>query len=71
MEFDIHKCKSYWVYTRYQRYYSFAQPYHFTKDVTGVTLEASGHWLGTRTGADGTSTKHFWPQSRLHGQQDN
>ena len=32
---------------------------------TDVTLGASGHWLGTRTGAGGTATlteSFFWPQ---------
>ena len=31
-------------------------PYHKLTDVTDVTLGASGLWLGTRTGADGTAT---------------
>ena len=41
-------------------------------DVIDATLGASGLWLGTRTGADGTTTlaKSFFGRSPwLHGQQ--
>ena len=27
-------------------------PFHYLTDMTDVTLGASGHWIGTRTGAD-------------------
>ena len=39
-------------------------PLSLATDVTDATLEASGLWLGTRTGAGVTATltKFFWPQ---------
>ena len=40
-------------------------PLSLATDVTDATLGASGLWLGTRTGADGTATlteSFFWPQ---------
>ena len=37
---------------RYHHYH----PYNFPMDLTNMTPGASGRWLGTRTGAGGTTT---------------
>ena len=47
-------------------------PLSLATDVTDATLGASGFWLGTRTGADGTATlaySFFGRSPWLHGQQ--